>query len=133
MYKPNNKITTALLALTSGLMLISSHAFAKTAEQHLAITDSYRYQNGSIKTVTYVKQFKEGELKKDSQYSVYSKTGIGSLVVFKSAAENGQKMLMQNDKYWMFMPKSRRPIRITPMQKLLGEASVGDISSIKVG
>lgn len=39
-------------------------------------------------------------------------------------------MLMLGDNYWLLMPKSRRPIRITPMQKLLGEASVGDISTL---
>ncbi len=39
-------------------------------------------------------------------------------------------MLMLADNYWLVMPKSRRPIRITPMQKLLGEASVGDISTL---
>ncbi|POB65316.1 outer membrane lipoprotein-sorting protein, partial [Vibrio vulnificus] len=44
--------------------------------------------------------------------------------------EAGQKMLMLQDNYWLQMPKSRRPIRITPMQKLLGEASVGDISTL---
>lgn len=39
-------------------------------------------------------------------------------------------MLMMGDNYWLQMPKSRRPIRITPMQKLLGEASIGDISTL---
>ena len=37
---------------------------------------------------------------------------------------------MLDDKFWMVMPKSRRPIRVTPMQKLLGEASAGDIASM---
>jgi len=37
---------------------------------------------------------------------------------------------MLDDKFWMVMPKSRRPIRITPMQKLLGEASTGDIATM---
>jgi len=54
-------------------------------------------------------------------------------VIFKSAVEAGQKMLMLQDNYWLQMPKSRRPIRITPMQKLLGEASVGDISTLSGG
>ena len=37
---------------------------------------------------------------------------------------------MLDDKFWIIMPKSRRPIRITPLQKLLGEASTGDIANM---
>lgn len=32
---------------------------------------------------------------------------------------------MLGDNYWLLMPKSRRPIRITPMQKLLGKRRWG--------
>lgn len=68
--------------------------------------------------------------KKTNQYDVYVRENRESLVLFQSATEAGQKMLMLGDNYWLLMPKSRRPIRITPMQKLLGEASVGDISTL---
>ena len=37
---------------------------------------------------------------------------------------------MVKEKFWLVMPKSRRPIRITPMQKLLGEASTGDVATM---
>lgn len=37
---------------------------------------------------------------------------------------------MLADKFWLLMPASRRPIRITPIQKLLGEASTGDIATM---
>ena len=37
---------------------------------------------------------------------------------------------MRGDDFHMFLPKSRRAIRITPMQKLLGEASTGDVASM---
>jgi hypothetical protein len=37
---------------------------------------------------------------------------------------------MLDDAFWMLMPGTHRPIRITPMQKLLGEASTGDVTTL---
>ncbi|AHG18554.2 hypothetical protein Z042_02110 [Chania multitudinisentens RB-25] len=111
-------------------MFVPSVLAEPSVEQRLKQADSYRQEAGSIKAEVGVNQFVQGSLKATQLYDVYTKPGKGSLVVFKSAAEAGQKMLMQDDNYWLFMPKSRRPIRITPMQKLLGDASVGDISSL---
>ncbi len=51
-------------------------------------------------------------------------------MLFRHSSEHGQKLLMLDDKFWIIMPKSRRPIRVTPMQKLLGEASAGDIATM---
>jgi hypothetical protein len=46
-----------------------------------------------------------------------------SLVLMRSPAEQGQKVLMLGDDFWLLMPGSQRALRITPMQKLLGDAS----------
>jgi len=37
---------------------------------------------------------------------------------------------MSGDDFWMLLPGSARPIRITPLQKLLGDASTGDIATM---
>nr|WP_319946359.1 outer membrane lipoprotein-sorting protein [Vibrio methylphosphonaticus] len=92
--------------------------------------DQYRLDSESSKVVSEVKLYQDDELDKTRLYDVYLKPNRESLVVFKAKVEQGQKMLMLGDNYWLLMPKSRRPIRITPMQKLLGEASVGDISTL---
>ncbi|MBD1559462.1 outer membrane lipoprotein-sorting protein [Vibrio sp. S9_S30] len=92
--------------------------------------DEYRMEDESSKVVSVVHLFKNNEREKTHQYHVYTRPQRQSLVIFKSQVEAGQKMLMLEDNYWLVMPKSRRPIRITPMQKLLGEASVGDISTL---
>ncbi len=101
-----------------------------SAEEILQRADNYRLQTGAAKVVSEVEQFERGELRKAHQYNVYIRPQRMSLVVFKAASEAGQKMLMLEDNYWLLMPNSRRPIRITPMQKLLGEASVGDVSTL---
>jgi hypothetical protein len=48
----------------------------------------------------------------------------------QSPVEKGQKVLMLGDDFWLLLPGSQRPLRITPMQKLIGDASTGDIASM---
>lgn len=102
----------------------------KSVEEILQRADQYRLDSDAAKVVSQVLLYENGELDKTRLYTVYTRPERESLVVFKSKVEAGQKMLMLGDNYWLLMPKSRRPIRITPMQKLLGEASVGDISTL---
>jgi hypothetical protein len=95
--------------------------------------DAYRLTIDAGRVETEVRSFKAGQLDKTRLYTVYLKPGHRSLVIFRSPAERGQKMLMQNDDFWLVMPTSQRPLRITPMQKLLGEASTGDIATMTWG
>ncbi len=124
-----NAIKTMAILL---LAVISSSAAASVSDvrQMVKHADDYRQGYLAAKVVSQVSLFENGELDKTRQYHVYTRPNRESLVVFKSQVEAGQKMLMLGDNYWLLMPKSRRPIRITPMQKLLGEASVGDISTL---
>ena len=116
------------------LSTVSCPTWAVDAQQvteMIAKADRYRLNSAQAsKVVSVVHLFENNQLDKTRQYNVYTRPNRESLVIFKSAVEAGQKMLMIEDNYWLLMPKSRRPIRITPMQKLLGEASVGDISTL---
>lgn len=40
---------------------------------------------------------------------------------------------MLGDDDWLIMPASQRPLRISPLQKLLGEASTGDVATMTWG
>src|SRR6266571_8018191 len=64
------------------------------------------------------------------RYTVFAQQKHQSLVLMQSPAEKGQKVLMLGDDFWLLMPGSQRPLRITPMQKLLGDASTGDIATM---
>lgn len=118
--------------IVAALIMFSALASATepNVAQMLENADRYRMQDDAAKVVSSIHLYKNGEHDKSQMYHVYLRENRESLVVFKSQVEAGQKMLMLGDNYWLLMPKSRRPIRITPMQKLLGEASVGDISTL---
>jgi hypothetical protein len=123
------------------VLVLASVSFAALCGQVLAAEDSkvksllkqadvYRLAMESGRVETEVRSFRAGVLDKTRLYAVYLKPGRRSLVLFRSASERGQKMLMLGDDYWLMMPSSQRPLRITPMQKLLGEASTGDIATM---
>lgn len=99
-------------------------------EAVLKKADAYRLPDGSAQVESLVQTYKSGQLDKEKRYQVLIKPHGKSLVLFRSAGEQGQKVLMVGDDFWMIMPSSARPIRITPLQKLLGDASTGDIANM---
>lgn len=123
-----------LQSVVLSLMLFCVPILAQPNQQNIESmikrADDYRLKEESARVISLVSLYENDELDKTREYHVYTRPNRESLVIFKSAVEAGQKMLMLQDNYWLQMPKSRRPIRITPMQKLLGEASVGDISTL---
>lgn len=117
----------ALITLVTALAVTLQSAHADV----LARIDQMRISDGDVRVMTEVRLFESGELKSQRLYEVYAGSERRSLVLFRSEAEAGQKVLMLDDQYYLFMPNSRRQIRITPMQKLLGDAATGDISSLR--
>ena len=112
------------------VFITALQAQAGDVATYLKKADSYRLEADAMQVETEVKLFKSGKLDKERLYTVYLKNGRRSLVLMQSAGEKGQKVLMLGDDFWQIMPQSQRPIRITPMQKLLGDASVGDIATM---
>jgi outer membrane lipoprotein-sorting protein len=64
-----------------------------------------------------------------SKYRVYGKGSDRSLVEFRQpAADKGKFLLMSRDAMWIYLPDTSRPIRISPLQRLAGQASNGDVA-----
>ena len=121
----------SFLLLTSLIsFLISCQASAADVKALLKEADAFRLTAESLRVDTEVRTFKGEQPDKTRLYHVYIKPGRRSLVLFRSPSERGQKMLMLGDDFWLVLPASQRPLRITPLQKLLGDASTGDIASL---
>jgi hypothetical protein len=113
------------------LALINSTGFAMDVPSLLKAADSYRMASQNMRVETQVATLNsDGSVDKERSYTVFAQTNHQSLVMMQSAAEKGQKVLMLGDDFWLLMPNSQRPLRITPMQKLLGDASTADIASL---
>ncbi len=122
----NLKFLIMMLLVSNPCLLLAD----QKADDYVKAADQYRQSNEAMQIESLVELFKNGQLSKRKSYRVYVRPERKSLVVMLSPSEKGQKILMLGDKFWILMPKSRRPIRITPMQKLLGEASTGDIATL---
>lgn len=97
----------------------------------LKAADRYRTGQDNLQVETQVNVFKrDGSPDKERRYTVFVQADHKSLVLMRSPAEAGQKVLMLGDDFWLLMPGSQRPLRITPSQKLLGDASTGDIATM---
>lgn len=59
--------------------------------------------------------------------------GERSMVMAIDGDQKGQKYLSSPEGYWFYAPRTRRAIRMTPLQVLRGQASVGDVARLKFG
>src|SRR5205807_8596019 len=59
---------------------------------------------------------------------VYSKGSEKTYVEFMSPQEKGRHLLMLTDDMWIYLPDTSRPVRITPLERLSGNASNGDVA-----
>jgi hypothetical protein len=122
-----------LAAFALGLGLLVGTAGAAPAGEvkaMLKVADGFRLASGEVEVQTQIRLLKNGELDKERLYKVLLKPQRRSLVISESSVEKGQKVLMLADDFWIILPSSQRPVRITPAQKLLGEASAGDIANM---
>lgn len=117
-------------AVVIACLLMPWLAHGAEVKELLEVADRYRLANESMLVHTKVELFRHGQLQRERLYTVYTRPGRRSLVLFRSPSEKGQKVLMLEDEFWVILPTSQRPIRITPLQKLIGDAATGDIATM---
>jgi len=64
-------------------------------------------------------------------YVLRIRRGAGALVEAIDGDQRGQKYLSTPNGYWFYAPRTRQAIRLTPLQLVRGQASVGDISRMR--
>ena len=118
------------LAIIIVILLTSSLVSQSFAKNELAIFDQLRISQGQVKLNTRIQQFSGKALTSESVIHVYIGHKQRTLAVYQNAKEQGKKVLVRDNKFWLFLPSSQRALRITPMQRLSGDASVGDITTL---
>lgn len=119
------------IMVTAVLALVGVCAHAQEVSALLKAADHFRMGADNLQVDTQINVFNaDGSPDKERRYTVFAQSRHQSLVLMQSPAEKGQKVLMLGDDFWLLMPSSQRPLRITPMQKLLGDASTGDVATM---
>lgn len=123
------KLLQHILSATLALGTLTSQA--QDVGALLKATDKFRMSSDNLQVETQINVLNaDGTPDKERRYKVFAQANRQSLVLMQSPSEKGQKVLMLGDDFWLLMPDSQRPLRITPMQKLLGDASTGDIATM---
>jgi outer membrane lipoprotein-sorting protein len=92
--------------------------------------DRFRGDWPSVRLKTRIENFDHGRLTESADFEVAIK-GENSLVTFLSPKNKGQVLLMRGDDMWLYLPAVSRGVRITAMQRLLGNASNGDVARLR--
>jgi len=92
--------------------------------------DSNRIQISQGKFSLEIVLKKKNRDDKTKTYTIFRKDKDTSLIVFTHESEKGTVVLKENNNLYIKMPSSERAIRITPIQRLFGDASIGDVLEI---
>jgi outer membrane lipoprotein-sorting protein len=75
-----------------------------------------------------ISDFEAGKSDEEHLYEVSQKGTDKTYVEFMSPREKGRHLLMLGDDMWVYLPDTSRPVRITPLERLTGDASNGDVA-----
>jgi len=138
-----NKLATATLAL--GLALAPSLAApiaaawaadTLTAQDMIAATDKIRNPGQPFRLTSTLIEYVDGKPRDRSVVVVYAKEDTASgqfnnLVNFtEPARDQGKMVLFHGTKLWFYDPASKASVPISPQQRLIGQASDGDVLTV---
>jgi outer membrane lipoprotein-sorting protein len=117
-----------LLAITP-----SGTVAADQARDVMSGADRVRNPDRAFRVTATVVEYKSGRPVDKNIYTVFSKvdpaTGqFRDVMIYAAPPRDAGKMLLLNgENLWFYDPASRQSVRISPQQKLTGEASAGDV------
>jgi outer membrane lipoprotein-sorting protein len=118
------------LFLVSFLLTMPVVAATPDAQNLLKEVDKHRLGWESVEVDVSITTTKTRGRKTIKRYLVRVTGKERSLVKFINPEEQGQYLLMRKEGMWMYFPNTRRAIRITPLQRLTGNTSNGDVANL---
>ena len=123
-----------LLAITIAFLVawaVMGHAATAATPDATALlkrSDSYRNGWPSYSLRVKITSYESGKSDEEHFYEVSQKDTDKTYVEFMSPREKGRHLLMLGDDMWVYLPDTSRPVRITPLERLSGDASNGDVA-----
>jgi hypothetical protein len=122
----------ALAAALGGWHGIASAAGAVDPAALVARLDTLRRPAASNLRMDFTLTTSDGGTQDTYRYTGLIRKDAGTLVLAQDGDQRGQKYLYTPGGYWLYAPRTRRPMRLTPLQTLRGQASIGDISRLNL-
>jgi hypothetical protein len=137
MYKEAMNLRTALLF--AGLLALPALADSTPSpDQILAASDKVRNPDAPFRLSNTLVEYVGGQARNHVTLTVYARldqnTGqYGTLVRYVDPPRDTGKMVLFNGtNMWFYDPASKASVRISPQQRLLGQASNGDVVTVNL-
>lgn len=125
-----------ILFFFSFLLGLSSVSAAPGADDILAASDAIRNPGRPFSVTVTLTEFQSGKQVDTSTLVSYSRTQekggqFSSLIRFVLPARDAGKLMLKNgNDMWFYDPTSKASVRLSPQQRLLGQASNGDVATV---
>lgn len=127
----------SLRFLVLGFLLVQVLArAAPSAQEILVASDAIRNPGRAFAVTVTLTEFQNGKQVDSSTLRSYSRTEqrdgqFSSLIQFVLPARDAGKLMLKNgNDMWFFDPTNKASVRLSPQQRLLGQASNGDVATI---
>jgi len=113
-------------------------AAAPDAQAILAASDAIRNPGKPFALTVTLVEYRNGRQADTSTLNVYSKADarsgqFRSLIRFAAPARDANKLMLKSgNELWFFDPSSKASIRLSPQQRLLGQAANGDVVTVNL-
>jgi len=133
-----NRTAPFLAALALGLALASAAAEAESAQEIIAAADKVRNPGQPFRVTNSLTEYIHGAVHDTDEIVVYAKvdpkTGqFRDLVRYVAPPRDEGKMaLLDGTTLWFYDPASKASVRISPQQRLIGQAAIGDVLTVNL-
>lgn len=104
-------------------LLLATLLGAESPEALLAKVDRLRHPWPAFAVEVEVKDVKAAQ-----RWRVLTRENGDARVEGLSEKEKGRTVLMLGEQMWLLLPNAKKPVKVTPQQRLLGPAAGGDIA-----
>ena len=111
---------------------------APSAQAILSASDAVRNPDQPFGLTVGLVEYRNGKQTDSNTLNVYSKADAASgqfrsLMRFAAPARDANKLMLKNgNDLWFFDPGSKASIRLSPQQRLLGQAANGDVVTVNL-
>ena len=133
----NVRRSSIVIGLLWPFLLTARQALAAPeAQAMLAASDAIRNPNRPFRVTVTLTEFDSGVQVETSTLTSYARTleaggQYSSLLRFELPARDAGKLMLKNgNDMWFFDPATKASVRLSPQQRLLGQASNGDVVTV---
>ncbi|MBI5721331.1 MAG: outer membrane lipoprotein-sorting protein [Burkholderiales bacterium] len=131
-------LAPAIVALALVGALPGAARAAASAQDILAASDAVRNPTHPFGVTNTLIEYRNGKQTDTSMLGIYSKADapsgqFRSLVRFMAPARDANKLMLYSGRdLWFYDPASKASVRLSPQQRLLGQASNGDVVTVNL-